>query len=76
MYSVLSDMLSYHTLNRLQYCVNTIFFFLLAPRHVEHPGQGLNRHHSCHLDHSCGNAGSLIRCAGRELRYKLNFHMQ
>ena len=27
------------------------------------PGQGLNPHHSCSLQHSCSNARSLIHCA-------------
>ena len=31
------------------------------------PGQGLNLSCSCHLRHSCGNAGSLSHCAGPEI---------
>ena len=37
----------------------------LNPWHTEVPRQGLNLSHSCHIHHSCGNAGSfLIHCIG------------
>ena len=35
-----------------------------ALQHMEFPGQGSNVSRRCDLCHSCGNAGSLIHCAG------------
>ena len=46
------------------------FFFLAfwvlfdALWHMEFPGQGSDLNHSCSLHHSCGNARSLLHCAG------------
>ena len=44
----------------------TLFFFsfLAAPQHMEFLGQGSDPSHSCDLSRNCGNAGSLIYCAG------------
>ena len=40
------------------------FSFLATPRHMEFPGQGSDPSHSCYLNCSFSNAGSLTHCAG------------
>ena len=39
------------------------FFFLVAPRPMEFPGQGSDASYSYDLSHSFSNAGSLTHCA-------------